>query len=70
LEDRILIVDAEKMVYSIIARRLAKEGYAFVMANNGREALDDGMYAYFKRGQAMRGQIKITILLGIDQFAL
>src|SRR4030067_2331497 len=39
LEDRILIVDDEKMIYSIVARRLAKEGYACVMANNGREAL-------------------------------
>jgi putative two-component system response regulator len=39
LEDRILIVDDEKMIYSVVARRLAKEGYACVMANNGREAL-------------------------------
>lgn len=40
MEDRILIVDDEKMTYSVVARRLAKEGYACVMANNGREALD------------------------------
>jgi putative two-component system response regulator len=39
LEDRILIVDDEKMIYSVVARRLAKEGYPCVMANNGREAL-------------------------------
>jgi response regulator RpfG family c-di-GMP phosphodiesterase len=39
LEDRILIVDDEKMIYSVVAQRLAKEGYACVMANNGREAL-------------------------------
>jgi putative two-component system response regulator len=39
LEERILIVDDEKMIYSVIARRLANEGYACVMANNGREAL-------------------------------
>ena len=39
MENRILIVDDEKMIYSIVARRLAKEGYACVMANNGREAL-------------------------------
>jgi putative two-component system response regulator len=39
LEDPILIVDDEKMIYSVIARRLAKEGHACVMANNGREAL-------------------------------
>jgi putative two-component system response regulator len=37
--DRILIVDDEKMIYSIIAQRLAKEGYSCMMANNGREAL-------------------------------
>jgi putative two-component system response regulator len=39
LEDKILIVDDEKMIYSIVAQRLAKEGYTCVMANNGREAL-------------------------------
>ncbi|MBM4308174.1 MAG: response regulator [Deltaproteobacteria bacterium] len=39
MENRILIVDDEKMIYSIIARRLAQEGYPCVMANNGREAL-------------------------------
>jgi len=39
LENRILIVDDEKMVYSVVAQRLAKEGYPCVMANNGREAL-------------------------------
>ena len=42
MEDRILIVDSEKMIYSIKARRLVKEGYACVTANDGREALDDG----------------------------
>jgi putative two-component system response regulator len=40
LEDRILIVDDEKMIYSVLAQRLAKEGYACMMANNGREALN------------------------------
>jgi putative two-component system response regulator len=39
LEERILIVDDEKMIYSVLARRLSKEGYGCVMANNGREAL-------------------------------
>ena len=37
--DRILIVDDEKMIYSLVAQRLAKEGYSCMMANNGREAL-------------------------------
>ena len=39
MEDRILIVDDEKMIYSVIARRLSQEGFPCVMANNGREAL-------------------------------
>jgi DNA-binding response OmpR family regulator len=47
MEEQILIVDDEKMIYSIIAQRLAKEGYACVMANNGREALD-----YFRHQNA------------------
>ena len=42
LETRILIVDDEKMIYSVVARRLAKEGYACVMANNGREVPSQG----------------------------
>jgi len=40
MEDRILIVDDEEMICSLIARRLAKEGYFCVTANNGREALN------------------------------
>jgi len=39
LEDQILIVDDEEVICSILARRLTREGYACVMANNGREAL-------------------------------
>jgi putative two-component system response regulator len=37
--DRILIIDDEKTISSLIAQRLAKEGYSCMMANNGREAL-------------------------------
>jgi len=40
LEDRILIVDDEEMICSILARRLAREGYSCITANNGREALN------------------------------
>jgi putative nucleotidyltransferase with HDIG domain len=40
MEDRILIVDDEKMICSVLTRRLNREGYACVMANNGREALN------------------------------
>jgi len=45
LENQILIVDDEKMIYSILAQRLAREGYSCVMANDGREAL-----GHFYRG--------------------
>ena len=39
LEDRILIVDDEEMICSILARRLTKEGYFCFTAKNGKEAL-------------------------------
>ena len=39
MEDQILIVDDEEIICSILARRLTREGYACVTANNGREAL-------------------------------
>jgi len=39
MEDRILIVDDEEGICSILARRLTKEGYLCVTANNGKQAL-------------------------------
>ncbi len=39
MEDQILIVDDEEVICSILARRLTREGYTCVTANNGREAL-------------------------------
>jgi putative nucleotidyltransferase with HDIG domain len=39
LEERILIVDDEEVICSILDRRLTREGYACVTANNGREAI-------------------------------
>ncbi len=39
MEDRILIVDDEPTVSDILARRLVKEGYVCIRANNGKEAL-------------------------------
>jgi putative nucleotidyltransferase with HDIG domain len=39
LEDQILIVDDEEVMCSILARRLTREGYPCVTANDGREAL-------------------------------
>jgi putative two-component system response regulator len=41
LEDRILIVDDEEAIGSLLARRLTREGYLCSTANNGREALQD-----------------------------
>jgi len=38
-EDRILIVDDEQGICSLLARRLTREGYLCTTANNGREAL-------------------------------
>lgn len=40
MEDRILIVDDEEVICSILARRLTGEGYFCVTANNGRGALN------------------------------
>ena len=40
MEERVLIVDDEEMICSILARRLGREGYSCVTANNGREALN------------------------------
>jgi DNA-binding NtrC family response regulator len=40
LEDRILIVDDEEEICSVLARRLTKAGYSPITANNGREALN------------------------------
>jgi len=39
MEDRILIVDDEEVICNILARRLTKEGYVCMTANDGREAL-------------------------------
>jgi putative nucleotidyltransferase with HDIG domain len=39
LQNRILIVDDEVEICSVLAKRLTKEGYTCVTANNGREAL-------------------------------
>jgi len=40
LENRILIVDDEKMICLLLAQRLFKEGYICATANNGKEALN------------------------------
>ncbi len=40
LEDQILVVDDEELICSIFAKRLKKEGYSCITANNGKEALN------------------------------
>lgn len=39
MENRILIVDDEEMLCTVLAQRLTNEGYACVTANHGKEAL-------------------------------
>ena len=39
MEERILIVDDEEMICNIMSRRLTREGYLCVTAQNGKEAL-------------------------------
>ena len=39
MEDQILIVDDEELICSIFSKRLKKEGYSCITANNGRGAL-------------------------------
>ncbi len=45
MEDQILIVDDEKIICSVIAQRLKREGYSCVTAENGKEGFE-----YFCRG--------------------
>ena len=40
MENRILIVDDEEEICSVLARRFFKEGYICVTATNGKEALN------------------------------
>ena len=63
MENRILIVDDEKMVCSVIARRLAKEGYACIMAHNGREALG---YFYKDNVSLIISDIRMPEMDGLD----
>ena len=45
MDDRILIVDDEEIICSVIAQRLTREGYSCVIAHNGKEAFE-----YFCKG--------------------
>jgi putative two-component system response regulator len=63
LENQILIVDDEKTIYSVIARRLAKEGYPCVMANNGIEALS---YFYKNNISLIISDIRMPEMSGLE----
>lgn len=63
MENHILIVDDEKTIYSVIARRLAKEGYPCVMANNGREALG---YFYKNNCSLIISDIRMPEMNGLE----
>lgn len=63
MEDRILIVDDEQMICSVLARRLTKEGYSCVTAKNGREALS---LFYKDAFSLMISDIKMPEMDGIE----
>ena len=63
MEDRILIVDDEPMVCDILARGLAREGYACVKANNGKEALS---FFYKDSFSLIISDIKMPEMDGIE----
>jgi putative two-component system response regulator len=63
LEDRILIVDDEEVICSILARRLTREGYACVTANDGREAL---RYFYKHPFSLIISDIKMPEMDGLE----
>ncbi len=63
MEDRILVVDDEEVICSILARRLSREGYVCVTANNGREAL---RYFYKDPFSLIISDIKMPEMDGLE----
>jgi len=63
LEDRILVVDDEEVICSILARRLTREGYSCMMAHNGKEALN---YFYKDSFSLIISDIKMPEMDGIE----
>jgi putative two-component system response regulator len=63
LEERILIVDNEEMICSILDRRLTREGYACMTAHDGREALK---YFYNHSFSLIISDINMPGMHGID----
>lgn len=63
MEERILIVDDEEMIGSVISRRLMREGYLCTTANNGKEALNH----FYKDGFSLIiSDIKMPEMNGIE----
>ena len=63
MEERILIVDDEEMVCSLLARRLAKERYVCLTANNGKEALN---HFYKDQFSLIISDIKMPEMDGVE----
>lgn len=63
MEDRILIVDDEEMICSILSRRLTSEGYSCVTAHNGKEALN---HFYKNSFSLIISDIKMPEMDGIE----
>ncbi len=63
MEDRILIVDDEEIICSILARRLTGEGYSCAKAHNGKEAL----HLFYKDAFSLIiSDIKMPEMTGIE----
>ena len=63
MDDRILIIDDEEMVPSVLVQRLTREGYSCSTANNGREAL---RHLYKDNFSPIISDIKIPKIDGIE----
>jgi putative nucleotidyltransferase with HDIG domain len=63
MEDRILVVDDEEVICSILARRLTREGYLCSTANNGKEALKQ---FYRDTFSLIISDIKMPVMDGIE----
>jgi putative nucleotidyltransferase with HDIG domain len=63
VEDRILIVDDEEMISSILSRRLIQEGYSCVTAHSGKEALK---HFYRDKFSLIISDIKMPEMDGIE----
>ena len=63
MKNRVLIVDDEETVCSIIAQRLIKENFSCVTANNGREAL---RYLYGNNFSLIISDVKMPEMDGME----